>query len=342
MKLAPHLLRDLHATLTHIVVRSHTSSELNHLIKVCHTLTLIFLQHKVSETNRDLRFQGLNNSDIAFDCIADLFQQESDGGLVRLEGYFQGIDIPNISDEELLSHLRRLVFSKVNQSIFRIYNESDPSLGKIIRNIKLAIQSIHNFDIVNRFDETCITPAGCDSLEHLPQAERNDIENHLRSDTRGGGTIPQLLAHLSLSLRRQSSFSRIVPVVTVALAIRSLFQNQIETTTSTVDDNDLNSTDSIALIRRACVKARAETKPQYVGKGKIAEDIFEKYFNVIEEHIVNRLVHNDGEAFSFYKGLRSYLPELNEEEYRRTHKSKLEYLARLSHKRAVDLLKKEL
>ncbi len=342
MKLALNLLRDLRTSLTHILAHSHTKSELNHLIKVCHTLALIFLQHKVSEINRDLRFHSLNNSDIAFDCIADLFQQSDDGGLVRLEVYFQGIDIQNSSDEELLSHLRRLVFSKVNQSIFRIYNESDPSLGKIIRNIKLAVQSIHNFEIVNRFDEICITPSGCDSLEHLPQLERGDIENHLRSDKHGGGTIPQQLAHLSLCLRQQSSFSRLVPVVGVALAIRSLSQNQIEPTVFTVNDNHLDTLDSLALIRRACSKTHGETKPAYVGKGKITEDIFEKYFNVIEEHIVNRLVHNNGEGYSFYKGLQSYVPELNEEEYRRTHKSKLEYLARLTYKRAVDLLKREL
>ncbi len=342
MNPAGNLARGLKAILTAVLKGEQNRAPLNQLIKVCHTLALIFLRHKVSEINRELRFQGLSNSDIAFDCIADLFQQGSDGSLVRLEAYFHGIDVPNSSEEELLSHVRRLVFSRVNQSVFRIYNESDPSLGRIIRNIKLAIQSIPNFDIVNRFDETCITPAGCDSLEHLSQAERNDIENYLRSDTRGGGTIPQQLAHLSLCLRQQSSCSRIIPVVTVALAIRSLFQNQIGTTASTVNDNTLDTTDSMALIRRACNKAQAETKPKYVGKGKITEDIFKKYFNVIEEHIVNVLVHNDGEGYSFYKGLRTHIPGLTEKEYRRTHRSKLEYLARLSYNMAVNLLKKEL
>ena len=241
----------------------------------------------------------LPHTDIAFDCIADLFQQNEEGRFVQLEAYFSSFDIANESDESLLSHLRRLVFSKANQVIFRIYNETDPSLGKIIRNIKLAIQSLNNFDIVTRFDETCILPSACETLEHLPAIKRNEFENQIRNTAHGTETIPQLLAQLSLYLRQQTEYSRLVPMVSVALVFRSLYQNQ-----------------------------------------KVSADEFENYFSVIKESISARLISQDGEDFSFFKGLNAHIPDLTDEEYHKKHKSKIEYLGRLAYDRAIALLKK--
>ncbi len=43
--------------------------------------------------------------------------------------------------KDLLGPARRLVFSHVNQALCRIYQETDPSLGKLIRNLKLAVKT---------------------------------------------------------------------------------------------------------------------------------------------------------------------------------------------------------
>ena len=338
---AGNLSRGLKAILSAVLLQEQTHTQLNHLIGVAHTLARVFIRTKVTETLRHARFQSLDYSDIAYDCIGDLFQQDGKGNLVQLEAYFRGIDFSNASEEDLLSNLRRLVFSKVNQNIFRIYNESDPSLGRIIRNIKLAIQSLGNFELVTRFDESCMAPPGCDAQEHLPVFERDELEVKLRETARGTETIPQLLAQLSLALRQQTERSRLVPLVSVALVFRSLYQNQLDAPVQTthIDDGFL-SADARAIIRQTCERLKNETKAKYVGKNKVPASHFEYYFEVIEEHIAAKTTSDNGVDFSFYKGLKSHMPELTEECYYKQHKQKIEYLGRLAYEKAITLLKR--
>src|SRR5271169_1856494 len=185
-----------------ILAGSHSRKDLNRLIGVSHSLAASFLANKAT-TESLISVYDLTTSDLAYDCIADLFQEDGDGKYRQLQAYFAGLSISTSHDEEILAHLRRLVFSKVNQSIFRLYSEADPSLSKILRNIKLAIHSLKNFEELDRFGEPCIVPSLCDTLVHLPPFECEELEHCFLQVTRGNELIPDLLAKLSLLLREQ-------------------------------------------------------------------------------------------------------------------------------------------
>ena len=51
----------------------------------------------------------------------------------------------DLDEEEATQQLRILVFSKVNQGLFRLYRENDPILARLIRNIKLAVKADPSF-----------------------------------------------------------------------------------------------------------------------------------------------------------------------------------------------------
>jgi hypothetical protein len=233
------------------------------------------------------------------------------------------------------------VFAKVNQGIFRIYHEIDPSLSKIIRNIKISIHTLDNYVTVDRFGEAFIVPVACDPLEHLPVFDSTVLREELRRRVGRAESVPNLMAHLACCLREQGECSRLVALVQVALIFRAL-HGAAWSDDAAPSEAEMQSSlsDAMEVISRACrwVKDRAEKK--YVGGGKVSAGIFEQYFSVLECALVHAIVDRDGEEVRYYEELSKRLPGLTREEYAASHKSKIEYLGRIAYRQALKELKK--
>ena len=217
----------------------------------------------------------------------------------------------------------------------------DPTLGKILRNIRLATQTLQNYSLVERFGEQCIMPAMCDSLEHLPALEANEIEQELHRIAHPTDHVPGLLAKLSLFLRTQESASRIVAVMAVGVAIRSFYEQQSLPAEAQVDILDQIQVHELAgVLEEACKQVRNETERKYVTAGKVTGKDFDAYFAVIRELLVDRIVNHDGDARSLFERLNLVMPGLTKEQYRSSHRAKLEYLARMTESRAKTEVRK--
>ncbi len=129
--------------------------ELNDLIALCHSIAIVHLRRRIPLATLQRRFHYTGFSDLAYDCIADLFRRDDHGSLVRLKAFFRGAVQRMASDRDLLAQMKRLVYSRVNQSIFTMYFEADPSLGKILRNIRLALQTMRHAGLTERGGESC-------------------------------------------------------------------------------------------------------------------------------------------------------------------------------------------
>jgi hypothetical protein len=222
-----------------------------------------------------------------------------------------------------------------------MYNEADSALGKILRNIKYAVHTLNNFIEIERFGEQCIAPSACETLEHLPELDRTELERQLRYHARGSEHIPGLMAKLSVYLREQNDYSRIVTIMLVAMVFRSLYSDAPVTQEVMMEDR-FSTKDASAILHDVCLRLMNETEPKYVGKRKIEPVVFKKYFDVIEENLVATIIRQDGERISFFTSLKTIMPELTEKEYKKNHKSRIEYLARIAHKRAVTELRKHI
>lgn len=309
---------------------------------MCHALALAYVRSKIARSQLHPDRFGLSPSDIALDCIADLFRQDSDGCMVQITTYFEGINFEETSDTDLLSHLRRLVFSKVNQGLFHLYSEHDPGFGKILRNIKLSVNGLHNFVELEQFGEVCIVPALCDTLEHLPPALSENLESELHQRVKGDEHIPGLLSHLALYLRTQTDHSRIVGLNAVAGIFRSMYGRlRFPEPESTPAENRLLEDDIRRVVKEACSTLQKKSHRRYVKQKHVPLEIFQDYFRVIETGLLLKYVEQDGQDFSLYSGLRNLIPGLTRESYQKEHRSNLEYLLSLTEKKVVDLLKAE-
>jgi hypothetical protein len=337
-----HLLKNLRFNLSSVLANAQSQRQLDELVLLCHSLAVSSIRGKLSSGKINTSLLGLNDSDLAYDCIADLFQRDEKGTVLHLKTYFESFSIGSASDELLLAHLRRLIFASVNQSLFRLYNEADPALGKIIRNVKLAIHSLRNFVEIKRFGESYIAPSLCDPLHELPEIEDEALQRLIRQVCNGNERIPEILAKFSLALRRQKEYSRAVRLMSIAYAIRSFFgEMQTRNQQEPVAEQALLIGDAMTVISESCCEVEEKNFRKYVGNKKVTPQNFENYFLVIEGKLKEIFVSHDGEEYSLYDQLRQLLPTLTKEEYKRKHKNILEYLSRITYKRAVEKLKKE-
>ncbi len=317
-----------------------TPSALNRFIRICHSLALSQLSNRRNTVVLS-KVHGLNASDLAFDCISDLFQRDEEGHYLQLETYFRGFPLNQMADPELLVLLRRLVSSKVHQGIFRLLNEADPSLGKILRNIKLAVPALNQFEEVERFGETFIRTSLCDPLDHLPEPTSEQIERALLETVPGPAFVPELLSRLSVFLRSQRDTRRTVPLVTVALAFRSLYAARTRLPSDLVEAEQLPAVfDGPAIVRMTMRELRIRAS-RFVARGKVTAELLDHYCAVIEEGLTRRIVHANGEGFTLFGALHQRDPRISRARYRAVHRSRLEYLARLANEIAAELMTRE-
>lgn len=334
--LPPGVLRQL---LEKVLSRSVTNATVSELVRISHAIAHPFLISKQNTSLLSLR-HGLDTRDIAYDCIAELFQQDDHGSLVQIEAYFSSMSPGAMSDEEILAALRRLVFAKVNNGLFRLFNEADPVLGKILRNIKLALASIGQFQETERLGQTWLVPVQCDPMEHLPSPDIAALETALFPQCKGTENVPELLGKVAHFLRDQTQFARRVPLMTVASLFKRVYTRDFEiATVSEPGEGTLDQADLRTTIDRIIAHSRERNKSAYVIRKRVAPEVYDAYHDVIRDALVGKYIEPGNDGVSLYEGLRRRLGGLTRATYGKQHRSRLEYLFRNARKEALQELR---
>jgi hypothetical protein len=313
-------------------------------VYLCKNLALSYLQTKVNRGKLDPKHFGIPLDDLALDCIAPLFERNDRGRFVELVSYYGKGNLPTFSGEELLGATRRLVFSKVNEELFRLYRENDPSLSNIIRNIKIALRFSRTVIPVMRNNEWWIQPI---SLIHaqdvLPVMPAELIEARLLSQLERRYDLRHILQLVSAILEEQDLYQKRYPLVGIALVIRSLMVRSLTLAESVESPGAEISPEEISrFIHTSIEKTRTAMKASYVGKGKVSEKTFEAYFDCVEEILDTEYVSDNGLDLSYFDVVRKRMSELSVEEYRCHHRAYLEYLVRLTRLNLLESIKGEL
>jgi hypothetical protein len=334
---------NLGALITDVTSEHPSPAGLRDFVSLCTKIADSHLRRKYFRVQPLVRSFCGSTRDMALDCIADLFQRNEEGVLVQVKTYFGGINWRSSSEQELMAFLCRLVFSKTNIGIFRMYTEQDPIFSKLLRNIKLSLNTFHNFTLVECFGEHYLQPAGCEALGHLPQVDAAYLKSILGAGSSTDTTIPALMARLSHALREQSDYRRLVPLMMLVRVLKSYFiEEEGPAAHVTLPEDAFLLREAAGLIREQCEAVKREMWKQYVDTGKVEQNVYEGYFEVIEPLLSDKLIGNDGDVLSYYQRLKSKWPDLNEAQYRRKERSRFEYLVRITEQRVLVMLKKHI
>lgn len=313
--------------LSALLTNSLSPSQEHFLIYSAHTLAASILRTKFSRTPFIKFHLGLSEDDLAYDCIAELFERDDKERLIHLTTYFSNFDSQTLSGQEVLIHFRRLISSAINQNLMKVYHDFDPSLGKIIRNIKLAIVAHKAFIEIDRFDETCIAPIDCSLCEHLPAIDQVTLLEKMAPHIRGDEFVPELLSVLSRILREQEEYSRVVPLVCVALTFRALFV--VKQNGAPKQSDESSSFEMIELVQKNVEQIKATVLNRTKEYNDLSPKIIDAYFKTIYDLLLAKMDEPNSSADSLFQGLKQNLKTLSSKEYKRHHRTRLEYYYKL-------------
>ena len=321
-----------------------SEAEVTELAKFAYTIAATRLKQLISSGRLHIQSFNVPLDGIAFDCIAELFERDGDGVFVELASCFEGKrSTENLSDEEVLQCFRQAVFMSIDDGIYRIYRENDPILGRIIRNLKLALQKEPQLSTVSRFGQVHICVNGHhDMLDHLPMYPHHELEQRLTELLRAGESSVSAIHSVAMLLCTEDQYRRIIPLVDVAVVLKRIAtRNELPVSSLSMVNESLFEEDITSIVDRAGSVAMEKLRKRYVDPGKMTRETFEQYAAAIHNILKDTFIRNDGSELSQAEYLQRSIQGLSVEAYRASHRSAFEYMVRVA-KRMVQQELREL
>ncbi len=319
-----------------ILSGTYTPYDLREFVQLCHDLALPMIRKKIALGKLRLDAVGLKEPDVVYDCIADLFRRDAEGKFPQIQTYFEKniTDVHTATEEELLTALRRLIFGKINNSLVRLYSEIDPTLGKILRNIKLAIEKSKMFEEVTRFSDVYLVPVSCDALQQLAPMPSEYLEQEFSRLVLVHDTIPVMLKKLHTVLVEQESYQRMVSLVTAGMLCKQIYKLGWETEQEVkVVEEEVDGEYLAKVVDQICQSLHKEMHHSYVEKGKCTGDMFRAYLGATKSILNSFYVDEHLDGSTFYEYLEEQIHGLTKEEYRDKHRPILEYFIKIGKER---------
>ena len=321
---------------------AYTPFDLREFVQLCHDLALPIIRKKIALGKLNLHAMGLKEIDVVYDCVADLFVRDEHGAFIQIRMFFEKQlgDISTSSEEQLIVTLRRLIFGKINNNIVRLYSESDPALGKILRNLKLGLERSGLFEEITRFGDLYLVPRGIDHLLHLPPIQFDFVQHEFSRTVLVHDTVPEMLKKLHAVLGGQEEFQRAISLISTAILFKEVYQLGWEAGQVTdIVEEKIESDHLTRLIEDICHELQTEMYHGYVQKGKCSKETFGKYIETVKKILHASFVNEHLDGGTFYSYLEAQIPGLTKEEYKRDHRTILEYFAKIGKERLRAQLK---
>lgn len=313
-------------------------------VNLCHKIAVAYLRVKSASRRFSYDKFALSSDDIAYDAIAELFRRDEKGVFTSLVAYFErdGLAVAR-SNEEIFSDVRRLVLSAVNNRLFRLYRASDPSLAKLIRNMKLTLKS-HPLLVVETItgEQVIALRAKNDRGRHRPVIPPELLLPELFERSVSRSRLRDVLNALAETLREQTQYRHQIPLVEAAVVIRSFYLSGLEMAANTTSDTPLLHGEIEAFARWVVVRLKGGTGASYLRKKKLTRGQLASHLAAVREILIREF---DGTATgdcSYFGVLKSHYNALTDRQYRAKHRVILEYFAKAAKADMRELLRKEL
>lgn len=316
--------------------------QINELVRIAHHFAVIRLKQLIGSGKLHLQSFPLSVESIAFDCIADIFERDGDGTFIELKQYFSGDRDPHTNSAELIiSYFRSLVFTKLNDGIFRLYRENDPVFSKILRNIKIALGKSDEIVSLERFGIHYVNfDPKDDKHSHLPEFPLEEIEQEIIGIFQKGDSTALFLKKITETVQSQTEYRRTLSLFDCAL----LFKRASAFHHVPLDDifsaeNDLMGEDINSIVVNTLQIVQRDLAKRYVLSGKFTDREFMQYYSAIEEMIMDTFVRSDGSEKSYDQYLQKHMEGLTYQDYRSVHRVHFEYMTKLVKKAVKERLK---
>lgn len=336
------IITGLQLVLSEIIIRAISGDSVceQRLIKLCADFAESYLRMRAKKDAYLFKLISVSTKDLALDCIAELFEKR-EGKLIVFKDYFEGEISKLEKQSEYQTSLRRLVFSKVNENLYNYYKSFDPSLGKIIRNIKRVFKEDVLLDLV--YD----TKSGYISYKKqrvaLALMPYDLIEIKLNQKFKTTLSTKDILIELAKIFKRHEFYRAEIKINLFAEIIRSLHQFYAEDNEhfNFSEHEDIRNNELKELIKRSIKRVQLDLHSSYVAKQKLSSEDFSKYFLVAEKVLNGDYVKGVENGKSYFDHYLEIDNNISKEEYRDNHRKYVEYFVKISRFNFIESLKKE-
>jgi hypothetical protein len=307
-------------------------------------IATLHVQKKIGSGAINPAFFGLSAPDLAVDCVGPLFERDAQGRFVQLHGYYGSLLWEERDETELLAFTRRLVFSTIHQQLARLYKETDPSLEKLMRNLRNAIRAGTCLTEERRGDELWVELRGNKEQEQaLPLMPWEYLEGELIPHIHGSTTLKDIIFHVAEILAGQHTYRGSYPFTTLALIVRTAFVR-----VGGVDDAGYRDTGSELTpeevrhaVQQATAAVTASKHATYVAQGRVDKRTYDAYMDAARAILHAEFVEHDGHDKSYQERLAERIPGMSAADYQQLHRCHLEYLVKLSRQEFLRGVKQE-
>lgn len=276
---------------------------------------------------------GISLTDLAYDCIADLFARDSDGLFVHLDSFVGVLDRPidQTPDHELLAAFRSLLSRFAEMQLGRLYAQADPGGARIHRNIRECIKKQAVFRLSRDLRGWIITTSVAPNLDHLPPCSSDWLRAEFHSHLDGVKQIPQLMDTLHQVLMSQTEYRRSIPLNEVVQLFKGVYQLEQNSGLEEQEFQDLDGLTQFE-IDQLCAHVQRVLKEKilvtYVAHGKIDRKQGEAMY-LAHCDLIRDWCSGDRARSGLYEYLKRYFP-VEEQVYKIELRAKMEYLMKVA------------
>ena len=330
-------------SLKRLISGTYEEQDVNHIVEICKNFALAYLKMK----NKNVSFHYSENefNSLAYDFIADIFKRDEAGHFINLADYFAGKEIDRLASHKIEIEIRRLVFTKVNDNLFRHMGDQDPSLKKIIRNIKLALNSKKKLqEIVEINDNRIIIKKNSDKSA-LPELPPEFLEIYLCSSVNQSSQIPEIVIEAVGVLMNQDLYQKEISITQLAISIRNsyvLIQEKNDEEISQQSIRKLMNGELSKFITDSRHQVQSKILPKYIKNDKMQKEDVHKYFSAASKIVQSQFIDNPGSKDSHYEYLVEEFGEVDYKDFRQSYRQRLEYFVKLIRQELVRRYRKDL
>lgn len=211
--------------LIHTLGESATSAQLSVLVYFARSIAESYFLHFRSSVLQLCQEYGLSTTDLALDCIAEIFARNADGRFTNLQHFASSLDVPIVETppDNLLEAFRSMVIRFANAQLARSYAQIDPAGAKIHRNLRDHLRQSTQLKLSEDFRGYVIEPRKADLLNSRPPFPLEPFMHRVHEELDRSFTFPRFLTTLHREMVSQHRYRRSVILFEVVQMLKTQF-----------------------------------------------------------------------------------------------------------------------
>lgn len=332
------ILNTLKNILSDIFNENYRNADVGKLVQISRTIVTSYFRNTMSSVLYLCQKHGISITDIAVDCIAEIFEKDKDNRFYKLDSFFSALRMPitEIPEKEAFLAWKGLLIKLAQSHTAHMYAQFDPAGFRIQRNIKETVPATGYFYLhKNVAGVSLIIPGGGNN--NLPSIHAEDIESEFLAEVKDNKKTRELLKILHNVIYKQEQYRKEIKLSEAVKLFKRVFNY--------VTDNQYND-DELAYAKtprsfseefevdQICDKVLKIVKEKillnYFVKGRLTAEQSDALYLTICDLVFDwsKTGGNHSSLYEYFSGKMEMQPD----DYNEIIKDKIEYLIKIAKK----------